>query len=121
MGTERTHREEHARMDFLEKEVMSKEFKVGDRVAVYHGEHRYVGEVNRLTGDVVRVVGVNFSPLLVHSKQCRRLKPRKNRRYFAKSGEIHDMTCTGYVNTTLYRVKPNNEYDVELIEVRRKK
>jgi len=73
---------------------MSTPFKVGERVAVYVYEHQYgehhpgnskriVCEISAIKGDLVFCAHVeNLNLSWFHSKQCRRLRPKKALREF---------------------------------------
>jgi hypothetical protein len=53
-------------------------FKVGDRVAVYVGP-RYTGTITTLSPETATVDAGKYGEFYVHIKQCRHLKPKRER------------------------------------------
>jgi hypothetical protein len=104
--------------------------EIGERVSaasVFVGDKNtriWRGTVLQVSGDWIEIrrdgQGDN-DHCAFHRRQVRRLVKRKRRTYWAKSAELHDMTCTSYVCPTLYRTRPNNDYDVELVESKPRK
>jgi hypothetical protein len=108
-------------------------FKVGDRVAVYDGGHRYEGnilEFSQVIGAsspydcvVIRRVA-NGKTMSVHPKQCRRLGKKERRRVWMPQLNVDDMfKYPEYKDYTaiLYKEKREGQSLVEFIEVRKKK
>lgn len=87
---------------------MKREFKVGDRVAVYDGHIRYLGSIQAVLSDeIVNVNGDHFNV-----RQCRLLKPKRKLREFwillSADGHIRFGRDHKFVSN----------YDDEMIQVR---
>lgn len=107
---------------------MKEPLKVGDRVAVYDHGHRLVGKMAVLaSSDNIIVVGSGMEAgLLVHYKQCRRLKPKRERRrvwvdFDFKTNEPFAVatTCEGLRYKWMMREDGRVRYSREFIEVRK--
>lgn len=104
---------------------MKKEFKVGDRVAVYKSAERYVGKVTKVLNkefyrDGLQVEYPQHGGLMLDIfdvKQCRRLKNKKRRKvWIAQSALEHESPVYAFQT----KINGNIEF-IEFIEVRKKK
>jgi hypothetical protein len=58
--------------------MSKREFKVGERVAYYHGRHRYAGGILSIDKGIL-CISDGMGWVHVHPKQCRRLVSKKRR------------------------------------------
>jgi hypothetical protein len=85
-------------------------FKVGDRVRAYMTYYVSIGVVKKITstGKLVVVRDGSNGSFAYHPKQCRRLKPKKERRRIWVVGDLNDLFIVNLYNS------PNS---IEFVEV----
>lgn len=90
---------------------MKKPFKVGERVAVYHGAARFVGHIKDIRNGTVLVEESYGESQFWHPKQCRRLVSKEKRRVWVEK--------QGYIFSNLNSLNLKEGERVEFIEVKK--
>lgn len=102
-------------------------FKIGDRVAAYTFEKRYLGTIDAINDDYVVIFGQTapsrFFRLQFHNKQCRKLVKKPRRRRIWVNEYPAGLADGNYSNLELAQnyKKSSCVGTVEFVEVRPKK